>query len=389
MVVSNLNSDDYYEVLGVAKDASEADIKKAYRKLAVKWHPDKNPDDKEKAEENFKKVTEAYSCLSDKDKRALFDQYGKQGLDANFAEGQDPMGHGSGGRPGRGGVRMSKMSPEDAERIFASVFGSGASPFDSFFDMGGFGGVGRKKSSSFNANGGIPGNMNGNGFRFMSFGNGMGGGQRGNFGSQRQGFGGFDNMEQKSSSDDEYESESGARQRFTPSFNNNGRKERPYDRLPSGTLISVKGLINAKEKNGDTGVIQYWDEIKGRYIIQLDDGEALALKCENIQQIVRDVEVTGVEKTPQLNGQHGILFNLDSEKDRYHVNLAKSKTVSIQPGNLILPKETIVKVCGLKEASQHNGRYGKITEIDRNAQRYEVTFGPNERIRVRWANVRA
>lgn len=74
------NSDDYYTVLGVARDADQAAIKKAYRKLAVKWHPDKNPDNTKQAEEAFKKIGEAYACLSDAEKRQIYDRYGKEGL---------------------------------------------------------------------------------------------------------------------------------------------------------------------------------------------------------------------------------------------------------------------------------------------------------------------
>lgn len=80
---------DYYEVLGVARDASESDIKSAYRKLAVKYHPDKNPGDKG-AEEKFKEAAEAYSVLSDPDKRRMFDTYGHQGAAATGFGGFDP-----------------------------------------------------------------------------------------------------------------------------------------------------------------------------------------------------------------------------------------------------------------------------------------------------------
>ena len=71
---------DYYEVLGVDKSASADEIKKAYRKLAVKYHPDKNPGDKE-AEEKLKEAAEAYSSLSDADKKAKYDQFGHAGVD--------------------------------------------------------------------------------------------------------------------------------------------------------------------------------------------------------------------------------------------------------------------------------------------------------------------
>ncbi|HHD79406.1 MAG TPA: molecular chaperone DnaJ, partial [Epsilonproteobacteria bacterium] len=78
----------YYEVLEVSKDCSGAELKKAYRKLAMKYHPDRNPEDTE-AEEKFKIVNEAYQVLSDDEKRSIYDRYGKAGL-----EGQGGMGHG-------------------------------------------------------------------------------------------------------------------------------------------------------------------------------------------------------------------------------------------------------------------------------------------------------
>ena len=71
---------DYYEVLGVDRGASEADVKKAYRKLALKLHPDKNPNSREQAERQFKVLSEAYEVLSDDNKRAMYDQYGKDGI---------------------------------------------------------------------------------------------------------------------------------------------------------------------------------------------------------------------------------------------------------------------------------------------------------------------
>ena len=70
---------DYYEVLGVTKSASESEIKKAYRQMALKYHPDKNPDDKD-AEEKFKEAAEAYEVLSNPDKKSRYDQYGHAGM---------------------------------------------------------------------------------------------------------------------------------------------------------------------------------------------------------------------------------------------------------------------------------------------------------------------
>ena len=108
---------DYYEVLGVNRDASEEDIKKAYRRLAMKWHPDRNPDNP-KAEDHFKEAKEAYEMLSDAQKRAAYDQYGHAGVEAQAGAqggGQGFSGFGDifsdifgeifgGGRGGRSGV---------------------------------------------------------------------------------------------------------------------------------------------------------------------------------------------------------------------------------------------------------------------------------------------
>lgn len=107
---------DYYDVLGVAKSASDDEIKKAHRKLAKKYHPDLNRDNPEAAEK-FKELNEAYEVLSDKDKRARYDQFGFAGVDPNYGTGQ---GGGFGG--GFGGFDMGDLGD-----IFGSFFGGGSS----------------------------------------------------------------------------------------------------------------------------------------------------------------------------------------------------------------------------------------------------------------------
>ena len=93
---------DYYEVLSVDRGASEAEIKKAYRRVAMKYHPDRNPDDPE-AENKFKEASEAYEILSDNQKRAAYDQYGHAGVDPQMGGGAGGGGGGSGGGAERAG----------------------------------------------------------------------------------------------------------------------------------------------------------------------------------------------------------------------------------------------------------------------------------------------
>jgi molecular chaperone DnaJ len=113
---------DYYDVLGVEKNATKDDIKKAYRKLAVKYHPDKNPDDNT-AEEKFKEATEAYEVLGDDKRRRIYDQFGHEGINAQGAGGFN-------------GFR-STSDFEDLFGGFGDIFGSDF--FESFFGLGGFG----------------------------------------------------------------------------------------------------------------------------------------------------------------------------------------------------------------------------------------------------------
>ncbi len=110
---------DYYEVLGVAKGASDDEIKKAFRKLAVKYHPDKNPGDKE-AEEKFKEINEAYSVLSDKTKRSRYDQFGHAGVGGDG--GGDPF---AGFRGANGRSFNFDFGGGGFEDILGSIFGFG------------------------------------------------------------------------------------------------------------------------------------------------------------------------------------------------------------------------------------------------------------------------
>ncbi|BFZ57311.1 Molecular chaperone (DnaJ super) [Savitreella phatthalungensis] len=189
---------DYYKTLGVSKDADDTAIKKAYRKLALKYHPDRNKD--AGAEEQFKKVSEAFEVLSDKNKRQIYDQFGEAGLKggaggadpgaAGGFPGGNPFGGGGGmpggfsfqsaggnpfggaGGPGGGGFSFSASDPND---IFSQFFAHG----DPFGGAGAGGGSGGPGGGFFNLGGmgGMPG-MSGMGMGGMPGMGGMGGGAR-------------------------------------------------------------------------------------------------------------------------------------------------------------------------------------------------------------------
>lgn len=165
VVVALMMGKDYYKILGLSKGASDEDIKKAYRKLALKYHPDKNKSPG--AEERFKEVAEAYEVLSDKKKREIYEKYGEEGLRNNAG-----MGGGNAG-PNMGHHYAFHGNPR---ATFAQFFGS-SNPFDAFFETPGGhddemdidpftdfvqfvpqrpGGPGGFRSHSFNIHGGMP-----------------------------------------------------------------------------------------------------------------------------------------------------------------------------------------------------------------------------------------
>jgi len=112
---------DYYKLLDLPRNASEADIKKAYRRLAMKFHPDRNPDDPE-AEHRFKECKEAYEVLCDSQKRAIYDQFGHAGLEGNRGGGFGGLGSGAGNFP----VRAKASNRMGAAAVRPTMPGAGA-----------------------------------------------------------------------------------------------------------------------------------------------------------------------------------------------------------------------------------------------------------------------
>ncbi|TDH71246.1 hypothetical protein CCR75_002830 [Bremia lactucae] len=162
---------DYYAILNVARGATDDELRKAYRKLALKWHPDKNPNDSDTAQKKFQEIGEAYEVLSDKKKREIYDVYGEEGLKGQPAGPEGPEGGMPGGMPGNmrgmpGGFTYATTSnfpgggfsfhSTDPSKIFEQFFGTsnpheaeGSDPMASMFGDMGFGGMRGMRSGGF------------------------------------------------------------------------------------------------------------------------------------------------------------------------------------------------------------------------------------------------
>lgn len=283
--MSDLNSDDYYKVLGVDKNASEKDIKRAYRKLAVKHHPDRNPDDRKAAEERFKKIGEAYGVLSDADQKKKYDQFGKQGL-----------------KGGMGGMNI------DPNQIFKMFFQSGGfgndDPFGGMFGSSGFGGRGGPQM------GGFPfGNMGG-----FSF-----GGQRGHGHGHGHGFG------------------RPQRPRSVPS---------PLQR---GTKVILYGLSNANYNGVQGRILSFTGErfvidVANCPTINKDQ---ISIKPENVCQL--KTLITYGLSNDDLNDQEVEARGYNGSRDRIQCRFPDGSTKAVRPVNLQIPTGSMVRIAGLSD----------------------------------------
>lgn len=307
------------------------------------WHPDKNPGNEE-ATTNFQKISEAYAVLSDAKKRDFYDKYGKEGVNAH-EQGVDP-GHGG---FGGGGFHGGGIDPND---IFSHFF-QGRDPFGG----GGMGGMGGGPHVRFGGGG------RGHDPLFdMMFG-GMGGPMGGRMGGMGgPGFGG------------------GYRQRPSPPR---------VDAIPNETMVSLKGLVNRPDRNGDQGKILEYDISSGRYTVAFEDtDEVLRVKPANLLQHTR-VSLYNIESQQSLNGLSGTIMAWNEQKERYNIYVSTiSKVVSLKPGNVILSTGTVAKVVGLAAKPELNGKYGTIRGFNRDSGRYDVQLSVSQTIRIKIDNVR-
>lgn len=332
--MANLSSDDYYKILGVAKNATDTDIKKAYRKLAIKFHPDKNPDDPKNAEDNFKKINEAYDILSDSTKRAQYDQFGKGGMNG-------PTGG---------------MSTEFANDIFRN-----------FFQGGGFGQMGMESFGNQDRTNvfmnGVP-ICGGNIFEtmFSDFANGAP-------------FGGF-NMKQSSQSPSMRRHD----RKSQHSGNENNRTDRP-DIIKNDTHIVTKNLKTVPELNGIPGRVHGYNSFTKRYIVKLKNkSEPTSLKIDNIQIVAKCYLYFNNIK------YSGHIIGFDSENNKY--NILYNKKVSLFPINdVIIENNTFIRIINIQSDIRVNGTCGIIESFDAVSKKYIVNIVGNRKLKVGTNNV--
>ena len=308
--------DNYYEILGLDKNASDADIKKAYRKLAVKYHPDKNPNNKD-AEDKFKIINEAYSVLSDKEKKQQYDRFGKQGIGGN------------------GGPSMGNVNPHD---IF-NMFFSGNDPFSMHSGM----------NNPFNMNtGGHPFMNNSRTTRIFSNGNGV---SFQTFGSESM------NREPRRSINrygiiangirilvkglvnaNDYNNCMGIIRNFDLHKKKYIVKINDKDILLSSNNfiqlidVTIHNLKSDESLNGkQTKII---DLINNRYVVDLNN-KRYALNVSNL--IVSKgmcVKITGLLSRKEINDKWGRIVDYDSENERYLIQINKALLLKIKLENI-------------------------------------------------------
>ena len=325
----------------------------------IQWHPDKNPDNQD-ATDKFQKISEAYAVLSDAKKRKTYDQFGLDGVKA-AEQGADPGAGGFGGFHGGGGGGGPHMSQADAQAFFSQFFG-GANPFVGGGGMGGgrrgYGGGGPNIRMQMGGGGGGMGGMDP--FMAQMFGGGMPGGMGGMPGGMHGGMhGGF-----------------------------GGEPPRRWDAIPADTVVTLKGLVSAADRNGDRGVVREFIPRSGRYVVELEDSEeTMSIKPTNLQQHL-SVRIHGLESKPELNGNRATVIAWDGSKERYNIYDTKTrKVISLKPANVILDTDSVGQVTGLASKPELNGKWGTIKSWNRDTNKYDLQLSADKIIRIKAENV--
>jgi len=323
------NNKDYYKTLGVDKNADESTIKKAYRKLALKWHPDRNTDNKkEMAEKKFKEINEAYEVLGDPEKRRRYDS---------------------------GGFDMSGADFTNAEEIFKRFFSA-----DGGMGMGGMGPMGPMNMNMFNL-----GETSG----FSR----MGGFPDGGLG----GFAGFPGFSG--------EQMSGFMSGFPGAGRPQSREKKPQGPLANGTKISIYGLAKKKEHNNKTGTITGYDHKSKRFIVTLDDDSRISLQGKNILQLISVL----IHGNNLYQGQKAKVDGYISEKQLVicKIHGKNSTTAGLPRTQLLLGNGTTVRLEGLRGSASLNGSWGKVMQWNADKQRYTVKLDKSRIILAKPDNV--
>lgn len=374
MATPDINSDDYYQVLGVERSAGEKELLSAYKKLALRHHPDKNQGNKEKAEENFKKITEAYDVLRDPDKRKIYDQLGKVGLqsgppphgasaDGNFRGGVHcASGFGSNGGGGQG------MTREQADDIFRMFFG-GRDPFSAAF------------AHPHDRDEALGGN-----FRFVDM---LGMGMdipnimRMEIGASRGFCHGAGRSRGASCGARPGRGWSGPSSRGMQNFT-----KWPPHVLTHGANVVLRDLAKVPQHNGSMGKVVEWDDASARFKVALESPKSIVSVQRQNMTLLCGVTIDGLESKPLLNGMRGRICSYDSVNGRYFVQPegASSATLALQPANCILPTGTAVILQGLSDV-QYNGQMAVIVDVDRATRRYTVDCENGRTITVRYDRI--